>query len=268
MMLHKFRKLYRSASIWSDRVSEFENTIEAELLETLSPIDRFIVQSGMYTRGSLFNQQYDAWRVKRINKILEIYGIDGLKGRSIVELGCGHGDIGAFLADLGAKVLCLDGRIGNVNFARLKHRKVANIEFREFNLEKDFSGIGKFDIAINFGPLYHINNVEDHLRHCFNISDDVLLETVVLDSLDPNDIVFCKERGDVTEEAVEGVGSRPSPFYVERVAEQSGFRVSRYFTKDLNAANYFDYDWEHQNNRRGGDSDDFRLRRFWRFQKG
>ena len=38
-------------------------------------------------------------------------GFDFFKGKKILELGAGHGDIGAFFAELGADVLCLDGRI-------------------------------------------------------------------------------------------------------------------------------------------------------------
>jgi 2-polyprenyl-3-methyl-5-hydroxy-6-metoxy-1,4-benzoquinol methylase len=69
----------------------------------------------------------------------KFYGVDFFKGKKVLELGCGHGDIGAFFADLGADVLCLGGRIQNINFAKLKHRKVANLKFVQFNLENDFS---------------------------------------------------------------------------------------------------------------------------------
>ena len=57
-----------------------------------------------------------------------MYGIDYFKNKNVLELGGGHGEIGAFFAELGANVLCLDGREQNVNFANLKHRKLNNFK--------------------------------------------------------------------------------------------------------------------------------------------
>lgn len=266
-MFWKLRMIYRALYQWSAQSLQFNNRVDVELLERLSPIDRYVVFSGLGTGHGLFHPSYVDWRARRITKILEIYGLDYFKGKRILELGCGHGDIGAFFAELGADVVCLDGRAQNVNFARLKHRKIPNLKFEQFNLENDFSHVGKFDLVINFGLIYHLKNVEDHLRCCFSTADDVVLETVVLDSTDPSRIVFCDEKKDVDEEALEGVGSRPSPHFIERIAEENGFACTRYFTRDLNSGDTFSYDWKHRNNERGAGSRDFSLRRFWRFTK-
>lgn len=164
-------------------------------------------------------------------------------------------------------MLCLEGRAQNITFGRLKHRKVERLRFQQANLEEDFSSFGRFDLMIHFGLLYHIRNTEQHLKTCFRMTDEIVHETVVMDSKDPQQIVFCQERADVEEEALEGVGCRPSPAWVERVAQECGFTVHRYFTADLNAGNYFFYDWKALNNGRGTGSNDFQLRRFWRFQR-
>jgi SAM-dependent methyltransferase len=231
----------------------------------LSPIERYILLSYSLRNDALFHHSYDEWKMKRISKILALYDIDWFKNRKVLELGCGHGDIGAFLASLGANVLALDGRKQNVNFAKLKHRKVSSFKCIQFNLEKEFSEFGHFDVIINFGLLYHLKNVDEHLRCCFKIADDILFETVVCDSTDPHKIFFCDEDKLIEEEALEGTGCRPSPFYVERLAEESGFEVIRHFSRDLNSGDQFVYDWEHKNDERLGE--DFKLRRFWRFKK-
>lgn len=230
-----------------------------------SSLDKHLVYSGLINEAGLFHPSYAGWREKRLGKILEIYGADYFKGRKVLELGAGHGDLGASLAKLGADVLCLDGRLQNVSFARLKHRKVAGVRFEEFNLENDFSGFGRFDLIVDFGLLYHLRNVDAHLRCCFSVADDMLIESVVCDSTDPHAIFYRPERAEVDEEALDGVGSRPSPFYVERLAAENSFAVTRYFTSDLNYTHQFVYDWEHRNDGRLGD--DFVLRRFWRFTK-
>ncbi len=264
-MFTRLKKLYVAVARMS-MVPDVVDKIEAELRSvSLSPIDRHIFLSSVYKSAGLFHHSYEDWRIKRIDKILELYGIDSFKDKTILEVGSGHGDIGAFFADLGAKVLCLDGRAQNVNLANLKHRNVKNFTCRQFNLEHDFSEFGRFDLLINFGLLYHLKNVDEHLKCCFKVSDDILFETVVCDSSDPHKIYFCEEDKNVDEEALEGVGSRPSPFYIERIVEENNFEAIRYFTADLNSGDTFLYDWPHRNDERLGDG--FRLRRFWRFKK-
>ena len=278
-MLSKAKKFVRALRIWSSRtISQIDldllrRSVEIQEAE-LSPIDRHLFHAGLINRDGLFHTSYDTWRVKRCNKLIEIYGLNYFKGKKILELGSGHGHIGAFFAELGAEVLCLDGRSQNVIFATLKHRRIPNIRFEQFNLDQDFSAFGRFDLIINFGLIYHLKNVEAHLRWFFSIADDMVLETVVCDSTDPQKIFFCEERSEVDEEALEGTGSRPSPFYVERIAQDSNFEIMRYFTVDLNSGQeipngyQFLYDWKHKDddsfNARFGKGD---LRRFWRFKK-
>jgi 2-polyprenyl-3-methyl-5-hydroxy-6-metoxy-1,4-benzoquinol methylase len=261
--LSKIRKLNWTLSGWSARLTY---PLEIKTLQaSLSPIDKYVVFSGLTNQDGLFHPSYEGWRIRRLNKMLEIYGIDFFKGKRIIEVGAGHGDIGAFFADLGADVLCLDGRIQNVNFARLKHRKVPGLRFETFNLEKDFSELGRFDLLIDFGLIYHLKNVDEHLDCCFAMADDIVLETVVCDSRDPHTILYRPGRADVDEEALDGTGSRPSPFYIERIAIARGFEIQRHFTADLNFERQFRYDWLHKDN--SDPSDDFVLRRFWRFRK-
>ncbi|MAF95195.1 MAG: hypothetical protein CMM60_05530, partial [Rhodospirillaceae bacterium] len=132
---------------------------------SLSPADKHIFQNYMFKKKGLFGPHYVEWRMKRIDKILELFGFDYFDGKRILELGGGHGDIGAFFAELGAEVLCLEGKQTNADFAKLKHRKIKNFKCVQCNLEKDFEKFGRFDLIINFGLLYHIKNVEQHLQH-------------------------------------------------------------------------------------------------------
>jgi len=231
----------------------------------LSPIDKHVLYSS--NDDALFHHSYNEWRAVRCNKIFEIYGIEYFKNKRILELGCGHGDIGALFAELGAVVVCLDGRNANINIAKLKHRNIKNITFIQCNLENEFAQFGTFDLIVNFGLIYHIKNVERHLACCFSMADDVLIETVVCDSTDPQKMYYCAERPDVNEEALEGVGSRPSPYYIERIATEHNFEFTRYFTSDLNGGGAFRYDWAHKNDCSGRSAEDFWYRRFWRMRK-
>jgi SAM-dependent methyltransferase len=262
-MFSKVKRLYDAVRAWAEQTI---NPLAPEFLAcTLSPIEKHIVYSAITNKAGLFHPSYYGWRVTRCNKMLEIYGVDYFKGKKILELGAGHGDIGAFFAELGAQVLCLEGRIQNVNFARLKHHKIENIKFEQFNLENDFSHFGRFDVIINFGLIYHLKNVDAHLKCCFATANEIILETVVCDSTDPHKIFFLAERREVDEDSLDGIGSRPSPFYIERIAAENNFDFTRCFTPDLNYTHQFSYDWKHKNDNQI--SDDFILRRFWRLQK-
>lgn len=128
-------------------------------------------------------------------------------------------------------------------------------------MENDFSEFGKFDMIINFGLIYHLKNVEKHLICCAKMSDEILLEGTVCDSTDPSKIFFLEEPEGLGQ-ALDGVGSRPGPYYIERIFENNNFEVIRHFSKDLNSESYV-YDWEHNN-----DNSIFsNRRRFWNFKK-
>lgn len=232
-------------------------------LDTLSPIDSFIRKSYATRTDGLFHYTYDLWRVMRMSKVLEIYGLDEIPGTRVVELGAGHADMGALLASLGASVTCVDGRVDNLNFAKLKHRHVDGLTFVQADLDEDFSSLGQFDLVLHFGLLYHIADVEQHLSRCFELADDIVLESVVCDSTDPHKILIVDADAKLNEMAISGVGSRPSPAYIERIAVEHGFQIERHFTSDLNSLDYV-YDWEHKNNDDPGGYDQ---RRFWRLRR-
>lgn len=244
------------------RIDHLERNV---LVEAQSPIDRHVTLQAAFRTDALYDLSYPHWRTTRINKLLQIYGADGFAGMKILELGAGLCELGAFLAELGAEVTCLEGRAEQVAFARLKHRNVPNLRIEQADLEEDFSRFGRFDLILNVGLLYHLKNVDGHMATCFSMADDVVLETVVCDSLDPHKIIFTSGRSDVIEESLHGHACRPSPFYVERLAQEHGFIVERHFSADLNASNgQFVYDWEHKSD---GDLGGFHQQRFWRLRR-
>lgn len=254
----------RARARWFLRAPTVLRQVEADLRAVpRSPIDEFVFMSCATRRDGLFGESYDEWRARRISKLLAVFGIDHFDGARVVELGAGHGDIGALLASLGAEVVCVDGRRENLDFGRLKHRGVPNLSFELADLDGDFRSIGKFDLVVHFGVLYHIADVVEHLHRCFDLADEMVLETVVADSTDPHHIVVVDERSEVNEEALSGRGSRPSPFYVERIAAEAGFEVERHFSADLNADGFV-YDWPHTGS---GDLGGWHQRRFWRLHR-
>lgn len=227
-----------------------------------SAIDSFILSNYQYLRKGHFDKHYVEWRMSRIRKILQIYDIDFFIGKKVMEVGGGLGNIGAFFAEIGAKVLSLEGRRVNRNFANLRYRNLKNFKSVEGDLEQDFMHLGKFDLIINFGVLEVVKNVDNVMACCAELSDDILLETMVCDSTDPSKIVFVELDPTGIDNPMSGISARPSPAYIEKFFVDRGFSVYRYFDRDLNAGRHR-YDWEHNNDNSVEDS----MRRFWRFKR-
>ena len=129
----------------------------ASPLVHLSPVDRFVAEHFIYFANGHFDRTYDGWRMRRVRKLMEVYGIE-FQGKRILELGAGLGDIGSIFAELGAEVVGLEGRAANCNLARLRFRGLKNYQVIQFNLEQDFSQFGRFDLIINFGLNDNVSN--------------------------------------------------------------------------------------------------------------
>ena len=259
MLLRRFKTLCDVVLDTTRKVAR----LEAAAYSALSPIERHVAIQIASRKDGVFQPSYDAWRVTRINKLLALYGLEWFAGKRVIELGCGHADIGAFLAELGADVLCIDGREENIAFAKLKHRKVRRLDYMVADLDSTFPALGRCDLLVHFGLLYHLRDVDAHLAQCWDLAEEIVLETVVCDSLDPNKIVYLDRDLLVNSRGLHGVQNRPSPFYVERLAKAAGYEIERCFTSDLNSGTFL-YDWAHKNN---GHLGGFGQRRMWRLHR-
>ena len=234
-------------------------------LVQLSPVDRFVAEHFMYLTHGHFDRSYDGWRMRRVRKLMEVYGIE-FQGKRILELGAGLGDIGSIFADLGAEVVGLEGRAANCNLARLRFRGLKNYQVIQFNLEDDFSRFGRFDLIINFALVEVIARFEQLLQCCMKMSDTIFLETIVCDSTDPYKVLFFDMRGgDYNDWSLSGTNPRPSPAYIERLFIENGFDVHRHFDSDLNTC-FVSYDWTHPCSNINS-TNAHTLRRYWSFTK-
>lgn len=266
MIISRIRKAYRGLVVLGENlptIIRLGEEMRKQLQNTqASPIDRHVALYTDYHGGSTWHPHYEDWIMRRINKVLQIYGIEYFKGKNIAELGGGHGDIGAFFAELGANVTSLEGRINHVNIANLKYRNVKTFKSVLCDLDKDFSHHGHFDLIIDFGLVYHLKNVREHLISCAKMANEIVLETTVSDSLDPEAIFLADEDTRSAGSAVNGVGSFPSPAYIEKTMIDNGFKVEKYFDEDINSGRHV-YNWIHKNNNELKSDQ----RRFWRFVK-
>lgn len=199
-----------------------------------------------------FTDHYDTWRERRITAIRRHYGDAFFKGATLLELGCGYGDIGAAFRDLGAEVFCADAREEHLAVARERHPGLRTIQ-ADLNHEWPF---GWFDIVLHLGVLYHLEPTHESLRRACRATNHLVLETEVCDLPSPDAVLLADEDG--YDQAVDGRGCRPSAARIERVLDEEGMRWQRVADDRCNAGIHV-YDWpEHH---AGGFTHG--LRRFW-----
>jgi SAM-dependent methyltransferase len=206
--------------------------------------------------GPRFEGHYRDWRRRRAAAIVERYGAELLRGAAVLELGCGYGDIGVMLSVLGAEVTFAEGRREHVDVMRERYPSLPAERFVVYDAEQAWPFRDRFDLVLNLGLLYHLDQWERCLVDSLRAADHVVIETEVCDSDDPALVLKVTEEG--FDQALSGTGSRPSAAAVERVLRREGFRYQRVADSRCNAA-FHRYDWPVTGSGEWEDG----LRRFW-----
>jgi hypothetical protein len=193
------------------------------------------------------------WQNNRINFMLEKYGPEFFKGKKILELGAFNGYIGAFFGEIGAKVHCIDGREENVENIK---RDYPNLTAECHNLDSPEWTFGKWDIIINFGLFYHLENFhKEHLKNCLANCDLLFFETVVFDDKDPLIYLRYEEGND---QSLSARGGTPTTSFIEETFLSEGYNFKKFTDRKLNDG-YHHYDWEDLDSKKY----DAFARRFW-----
>lgn len=111
-------------------------------------------KAGQYTSNQIRTNR------KIILGILKTAGLKetDLKGKRILDAGCGTGEKSIFFSKAGAEVTAIDFSKGQLDVARgrVKKEKCKSIVFKEKDLLKDnLEDLGKFDIIVSLGVLHH-----------------------------------------------------------------------------------------------------------------
>lgn len=172
-----------------------------------------------------FQGGYNESRPKRINIIVEHYGVDAFSGKTLLEVGAAYGHIGAeFASTYKADVLCTDARSDYVKMIKQMHPQVkASVQ----DLEQPWPHKEKFDYLLYMGVLHHISpeHVETALREAFAASDNIVLEHVVTDTEDSNFIAPIMEPA--YDQSIHQVGCRPSTNYMEKLFTKLEMKFER-----------------------------------------
>jgi len=173
--------------------------------------------------SSVFDQShYDALNTARVTAIREL--LESLQKecelRTAVDVGCGLGYFAVFVRDLGFDVLALDGWQENVEEAK---RRAPEIEFRLANAEdKGIQALGKFDLVLCLGLLYHLENPFAAIRNLFALTGSVaLLEGMCIPGDEP--VFAVRDEGPTEDQGLHHVALYPSENALVKLLYRAGF---------------------------------------------
>lgn len=172
---------------------------------------------------------------------LEWLGL-ALAGKRVLDAGCGVGHLAARLERMGCKVVCVDGR--EVNISSLRNRYPA-LEAHVANVESEpLESFGRFDVVFFYGLLYHLENPLQALRNLESVCNELmLLETIICDHELP--LLRVEDEGLEMNQALGGLGCRPTPHYVVLALNRIGFQ---HVYAPLSPPQHQDFQFEWHNN--------------------
>jgi SAM-dependent methyltransferase len=203
----------------------------------------------------MFNGSYSERTQKKIKAIIDHYGHTFFVHKKLLDLGCGHGDIGGVFHRLGSEVTAVDARQDHL---KMVGKKYAGVKTVKADLDGAWPFFGKhFDLVLDLGLTCHLSNLENHLKAVCASTTYLVLETAVADSSDPNYIHMGQGSMDA-DASYNGVSCQASPAYIERILRNCGMVFKRMDSSKLNCGAYV-YDWRPANN----NSYDLHHRRMW-----
>jgi SAM-dependent methyltransferase len=146
-----------------------------------------------------------------------------------VDVGCGLGHFSIFLCNLDFDVLALEARQENVEEGR---RRYPNLNFRTMNAEDTrMQGLGKFDLVLCLGLLYHLENPFVAVRNLFAITGKIaILEGQCMPGDEP--IFVVRDEGPTEDQGLRHIALYPSENGLVKLLYCAGFsHVYRLRTK-------------------------------------
>jgi SAM-dependent methyltransferase len=176
----------------------------------------------MAPAGGIFDSPvYVEAREARLRNLFAHVDPRGLAGRSVLELGCGTGELGQAFVEHGASVVSVDARPTFVAELRARYPgRLAHVGDLE---TMDLAALGRFDAILCFGLLYHLATPGEFLAACARVTDTLYLESVVLDS-SAAACPIAHEAGE--DQAFSLRGCRPSAAWIRETLAGHGFDVT------------------------------------------
>jgi SAM-dependent methyltransferase len=158
-------------------------------------------------------------RKRFLTEFLDSIGRD-VKLTSALDVGSALGDFSEFLHGRGLRVVGVDGRAENSAEAR---RRYPDITFMTADAEElPVAELGKFDLVLCFGLLYHLENPFRTIRQLHSLTNSALIiEAMCLPGSIPLMGLF--DESDNHDQSLRGVAFYPSEGCLLKMLHRSGF---------------------------------------------
>jgi FkbM family methyltransferase len=156
------------------------------------------------------------------------YFKQGLDLRTALDVGCGVGHFSTFLRDMGFQVTGVDGRAENVTEAQ---KRYPNIPFYIANVEdSSIAHLGKFDLVLCFGLLYHLENPFAAMRNLYALTTKVLLiESATVP--EQRSVLILRDEVQSEDQGLHFIAFYPSESAIVKMCYRSGFPFVYRFLK-------------------------------------
>ncbi|MGE0679735.1 MAG: class I SAM-dependent methyltransferase [Candidatus Binatia bacterium] len=206
------------------------------------------------------------YRESELTRLLNLFAhvdLEQWRGMKIIEVGAGLGHIGDVFVRLGFDVTSSDGRPEYVELMRARGRKAMVLDLDATGIDE----VGDFDVVLAFGVLYHLAKPERFLRSCGKTVQVLLVESCVCDAFEPTIKPIVEAKGwRGQDQAVNRIGCRPSPSWIEEKCREAGFTEIRDISNAIGNWGIGKFDWEPRGTGEWS-RDGVNLRKLWVCQK-
>lgn len=190
----------------------------------------------------MFEEHYIEWRSARMNCVNKYIDKNFFNHKTLLEIGCGYADIGnEFNEKHNCIVTSIDARKEHIDVVSERYPNLSTYVFDVDNEDLQ----GNYNIILHWGLLYHLSNIERHLKNICSRCDYIFLETEVCESLDDNFRLYIHENG--YDQAFNNIGIKPSEKYVEKILKNNNFNFRIILDPILNTQSH-NYTWVNSNN--------------------
>jgi hypothetical protein len=166
------------------------------------------------------------WQNRRINLILEHYGTEYFRGKTVLEVAAAWGHIGSyFQRELGASVTCTDHYDGWVNIIKERYPDITSYVQ---NVNDPWPQDVHYDVLIHMGVIYHqpAEVVAPRFREACKICDEMIIETEAIEH-QPVDYILALPKPEDLWEPIGTEYCQPSTGYIEALLTDEGFVVNK-----------------------------------------